>query len=101
MTLRLYNLIYITPAPRAHLYVADQRRDDWFIYSFVARFLNNFGAKFGEDHRRRDDRVPVAENQRMDARLAERVANRVRIGRRWLATGDIDGIASGAKGRDE
>src|SRR6266576_2383343 len=84
-----------------HLYVADERRDDRFIYSFVARFLDNFGAKFGEDHRRRDDRVPVAENQRMDARLAERVTNRVRISRRRLAAGAVHRIPRRAEGWDE
>ena len=43
--------------------IANQRRHHWLIDAFVARFLNDFGAKFGEYHRRRDDRVPVAENQ--------------------------------------
>ena len=37
----------------------------------------------------------------MNARLAERVTNRIRIGRRRLAAGDVDGVPRRAEGWDE
>jgi hypothetical protein len=51
---------------------------------FVARLLHDFGAELGEYHRRRDDGVPVAEDERMNARLGERVANSVGVSCRRL-----------------
>src|SRR5581483_8771464 len=65
------------------------------------RLLDDFGAELGEHHRRRDDRVPVAEDERMDARLVESITNGVGISRRRLAAGDVHGISRGAEGRDE
>ena len=54
-----------------------------------------------EHHRWRDDRVPVAEYQRMDAWVFEPELDRVLVRLRRLAAGDIDRVASGTEGRDE
>jgi 3'-5' exoribonuclease len=51
--------------------VADQRRHDRLVDPLAAHFFDHLGHQLREDHRRRDDRVPVAEDERVDARLLE------------------------------
>jgi hypothetical protein len=54
-----------------------------------------------EHHRRRHDRVPVAEDQRVDAVVFQAQLHRVDVGDRRLATGDVDRVAGRAERRDE
>ncbi len=52
-------------------------------------------------HRWRNDRVPIAEDERMYARVLETQAHGILVCSRRLAAGDVDGISGGAKRRDE
>ncbi len=67
----------------------------------AAHLLDHLDHDLREHHRRRDDRVPVAEDQRVDARILEAEADRVLVGLRRLAAGDVDRVAGGAERRDE
>src|SRR5215467_5371911 len=81
--------------------VPGKRGDDWLVYALGAHLLDHLDHGLGEHHRRRDDRVPVAQYQRMDAWLFEPESDRFLIRLRRLAAGDVDGIAGGSERRNE
>src|SRR5258708_12379943 len=84
-----------------HLDVPCQRGDDRLVDALRAVLLHYLGDHLGEYHRRRDDRVPVAEDQRVDALIFQSESDRVAVCGRRLATGDVDRVACRAEGRDE
>ena len=81
--------------------VAGERGDDRLVDALRLHLVDDLDHELREHHRRRDDRVPVAEDQRVDARILEAEADRVLVGLRRLAAGDVDRIAGGAERRDE
>jgi hypothetical protein len=67
----------------------------------LASSFLHLGHKMRKHHRRRDDRVPVAQNQRMDALVLKPEADGVLVGFGRLAAGNIDRIARRTKRRNE
>src|SRR5262249_53879198 len=51
--------------------VPGKRGDDWLVCTFGSHLLDHLDHGLGEHHRWGDDRVPVAQYQRMDARFLE------------------------------
>src|SRR6202171_6501407 len=80
-----------------NLDVAGERCDDRLLDALGPHLLDDLDQFLGEHHRRCDDGVPVAKNERVDARVFEAQPDRVlvRLGR--FATGDVNRIAGGAK----
>jgi hypothetical protein len=81
--------------------VAGQRGHDRLHLALGLHLLDDLDHQLGEDHRGRHDRVPVAENERVDAIVLEPELDGVLVGLRRLASGDVDRIAGRAEGRDE
>ena len=81
--------------------VAGERRDDRLDDALGAHLLDHLHHVPREHHRRRHDRVPVAEDQRMDALVLEAEADRVHVRDGRLAAGDVHRVARRAERRDE
>ena len=73
--------------------------DDGLLDAFGSHLVDDLDHLGCEHHRWRDDRVPVAEYQRMDAWVFEAELDRVLVRLRRLAAGDIDRVARGTEGR--
>src|SRR6202051_3951427 len=79
--------------------VAGERGDDRLHKTLRLHLLLHLDHVAGEHHRRGDDGVPVAEDQRMDALVGQTELDGVDIGDRRLAAGDVDRVAGGAERR--
>src|SRR5271155_4652115 len=84
-----------------HLDIADQRGDHRFVDSPAPLFLDDLCREFREYHWWSNYRVPVAEHERMHARVSESESDRILIGRRWFTASDIDRISGCAERRNE
>ena len=84
-----------------YLDIARERSHDRLLDAFRPHFVDHFDHDFRKHHRRCNDRVPVAENQRVDARIFEAEPDRVLVSLRRLAAGDIDGVARRTERGDE
>src|SRR6476469_2745649 len=78
--------------------VTCERRDDGLVDALRLHFLDDLDDEVGEHHRRRDDRVPVAEDERMDPRVLEAELDRVLVRRRRLAAGDLYRVPAAPNG---
>src|SRR5687767_14233325 len=72
------------------LHVAGERGDNRLVNALGLHLVDHADDQLREHHRRRDDRVPVTENERMDAGILEAELDRVAIGGRRLAASDVD-----------
>src|SRR5665213_3522573 len=96
------NLVVVEVLARLFdLDIARERGDDRLVDPAGAELLDHFDDEPCEDHRRRHDRVPVAEDQRVDAVVLEPEPDRVLVRLRRLAAGDVDGVAGRPERRDE
>ena len=69
------------------LHVADQRGHDRLVDALGARLFHHLGQKLGEHHGRGDDRVPIAEDERVDAFFLEPELDRLAVSGGRLAAG--------------
>src|SRR5450755_467429 len=86
---------------RLHFNVPGQRGYHGLFNAFGAHVLHHLDHQSRKYHRWRDDRVPVAEYERVDALILEAEAHGVLIGRGRFATGNVDRVAGRTKRRDE
>src|ERR1700758_3378218 len=67
----------------------------------LPRFLDHLAQQGGKHHGWRNDGVPVAENEGMNALIVQRQLDGIPVGGRWLTTRDVDWIPRGPKRRNE
>src|SRR2546421_3374128 len=84
-----------------HLDITNQRSDHGFVDAALPGFLDHLAQEGGKHHGRRNDGVPVAEDEGVNALVVQGQLDGVTVGGGWLTTGDIDRIARGPKGWDE
>src|SRR5262249_12395146 len=81
--------------------VTHQRCHYRLVDTLGAEFFDHLSSKLREHHRRRDYRMPIAEYQRMNARILESQRDCIAVGGRRFATCDIDRISRRAKSWNE
>src|ERR1700691_4516465 len=87
--------------PLLDLHVAREWSHDRLLDAFGLHFVHDLHHQMREHHGRRDDGVPIAQDQRVDARILQSQADGVLIGLGRLAAGDVDRVPRRAEGRNE
>src|SRR3954447_23068585 len=77
--------------------VPGERGHDRLLDALALVFLDHLGDDLREGHRGRDDRVPVAQHERVDPLVLEAQPDGVGVGLGGLAAGDVDRVAGRAE----